>query len=47
MDGDLLKISMFGCNGSECRRDPFDFLIFRSKNQITEFCRLREVDRGL
>jgi len=44
INGDLLKISMFGCDGSECRGDPFDYLRSGSENQITEFRGPREVE---
>ena len=46
MNRDLSKISVFPCDGSECRGDPVDAPRFGSENHIFELFCLREVDRS-
>jgi len=45
INGDCSEISMLGSDGSKCRGDPFDSLRSGPENDITEFCRFREVER--
>ena len=46
INGYLLKISMFGCDGSECIGDPINVLRFVVlKDYVFEFCSPQEVDQ--
>ena len=43
---DLSKIPMVGCDGSECRDNPYDVPRIAPKRYVLEFRRFREVDRN-
>jgi hypothetical protein len=45
INGDLPKMLMVGCDGLECRDNPFGTPRIAPKRYILEFCRFREVDR--
>lgn len=44
-DGDLLEVSMFGCDCLECRGDPFNFQRLTPKDDVFKLGYFGEVDR--
>ena len=43
---DSSKVSVFWCDGPECKGDPVDAHASRPKNRIFEFCCFREVEQS-